>query len=348
MNLQLSIIVPVYNVEKYLQRCMNSLLTQNISNFEIILVDDGSKDRSPEICDKYAKEYSFVKVIHKENEGLGLARNSGLVVAKGKYVSFIDSDDTVSPDHFYELIRAAEKCHADACLGGMTDKYETHEVVNYHNFAGRVFNKQEIMEMLLPSMIGYDEYGQNYSGMSVCIGIFNREIIELNSIRFFSEREYISEDVIFDIEFMSHCNIVAIVESAGYNYYHNVGTLTTKYRPERFEQIKKQYLYEIQIVSDKRNFSNLCSRIDSMFLANFRVAIMQEVNHRGLNWKATKNVIESMICDECVQKVIKKYDFSKMPVKQKMFCQAILKKNILLTYVMALLQNLKKKKELFH
>ena len=232
MNLQLSIIVPVYNVEKYLQRCMESLLTQNISNYEIILVDDGSKDKSSEICDEYASKYSFVHVIHKENEGLGYARNSGLAVAKGKYVSFVDSDDTVSSEHFRELLRVAEKYHADACLGGMTDVYETHEVVSRHPFAGRVFNKQEVMEILLPSMLGYDEYGQNYSGMSVCIGIFCREIIEQNSIRFCSEREYISEDVIFDIEFMSHSHIVAINELAGYNYYHNVGTLTTKYRPE--------------------------------------------------------------------------------------------------------------------
>ena len=104
MNLQLSIIVPVYNVEKYLQRCMESLLTQNISNYEIILVDDGSKDKSSEICDEYASKYSFVRVIHKENEGLGYARNSGLAVAKGKYVSFVDSDDTVSSEHFRELL----------------------------------------------------------------------------------------------------------------------------------------------------------------------------------------------------------------------------------------------------
>ena len=132
MNLQLSIIVPVYNVEKYLQRCMESLLTQNISNYEIILVDDGSKDKSSEICDEYASKYSFVRVIHKENEGLGYARNSGLAVAKGKYVSFVDSDDTVSSEHFRELLRVAEKYHADACLGGMTDVYETHKVISRH------------------------------------------------------------------------------------------------------------------------------------------------------------------------------------------------------------------------
>lgn len=119
MNLQLSIIVPVYNVEKYLHRCMESLLAQDISDYEIILVDDGSKDQSPGICDKYAQDYSFVNVIHKKNEGLGFARNSGLAMAKGKYVSFIDSDDAVSADHFEVLLETAAKQNADVCLGGM-------------------------------------------------------------------------------------------------------------------------------------------------------------------------------------------------------------------------------------
>ena len=113
---------------------------------------------------------------------------------------------------------------------------------------------------------------------------------------------------------MSHSHIVAINELAGYNYYHNVGTLTTKYRPERFEQIKKLYLYEYQIVKGKDNYTNLCRRIDSMFLANLRVTILQEVDHSGFNCMASNKVIESMICDDCVQGVIKKYYYSRNKV----------------------------------
>lgn len=94
-NVKVSIIVPIYNVEKYLDRCMQSLLNQTLKEIEIVLVDDGSPDNCPKMCDEYAKKDSRVKVVHKQNAGLGYARNSGLENATGEYVAFVDSDDYV-------------------------------------------------------------------------------------------------------------------------------------------------------------------------------------------------------------------------------------------------------------
>ena len=93
-----SIILPIYGVEPYLERCIKSIIDQNFASYEIILVDDGSKDRCPEICDRYVEENSKIKVIHKKNEGLGMARNTGLKNACGKYVFFVDSDDYLLPN----------------------------------------------------------------------------------------------------------------------------------------------------------------------------------------------------------------------------------------------------------
>ena len=92
---QISIIVPIYNVEKYLDRCIQSLLHQTLKDIEIILVDDGSPDRCSQMCDEYAKIDSRIKVIHKKNAGLGYARNSGIEIASGEYIAFVDSDDYV-------------------------------------------------------------------------------------------------------------------------------------------------------------------------------------------------------------------------------------------------------------
>ena len=99
---KLSVIVPVYNVKKYLIECLNSILSQTFTDFELILVNDGSTDNCGEICDKYASQDSRVVVIHKENGGLSSARNSGLEYASGKYITFIDSDDYYTNEHIYE------------------------------------------------------------------------------------------------------------------------------------------------------------------------------------------------------------------------------------------------------
>lgn len=99
----ISIIVPVFNVEKYLERCLDSLISQSYRNIEIVLIDDGSTDESGKICDRYAKEHSNLIVIHQENQGLSMARNAGLDIAKGDYIGFVDSDDYVEPKMFEEL-----------------------------------------------------------------------------------------------------------------------------------------------------------------------------------------------------------------------------------------------------
>lgn len=108
-NVFFSIIIPVYNVEKYIEECINSVLSQNFSNLEIILVDDGSTDASASICDRYSKEDSRVKVIHKENGGLSDARNTGIEKAIGEYILFIDGDDYIAPDSLIEIEKTIKK-----------------------------------------------------------------------------------------------------------------------------------------------------------------------------------------------------------------------------------------------
>ena len=99
----ISIIIPVYNAEKYLKKCLDSVINQTYKNLEIILVDDGSTDKSPEICDKYAEKDSRIIVLHKENGGVSSSRNAGLDIFKGEYLSFVDSDDYVEPDYIEYL-----------------------------------------------------------------------------------------------------------------------------------------------------------------------------------------------------------------------------------------------------
>lgn len=127
-DILISVIVPVYNVEKYLERCVDSIRTQTYSNLEIILVDDGSPDGSGAICDAYAAKDSRVRVIHKENGGLSSARNAGMDMAAGEYLSFIDSDDWIHPDTYAHLMELLKKYDASiACMGNMDVSEKTGE-----------------------------------------------------------------------------------------------------------------------------------------------------------------------------------------------------------------------------
>ena len=116
---KISIIVPVYKVEKYLSRCIKSILRQTFTDFELILVDDGSPDKCPQMCDDWGKKDKRIRVIHKENGGLSSARNAGLRAARGEYIGFVDSDDWIACDMYEILYQLAKKYRADITCGGI-------------------------------------------------------------------------------------------------------------------------------------------------------------------------------------------------------------------------------------
>ena len=123
MDIDISIIVPVYNVEKYLEKCIDSILNQTFKEFELILVNDGSKDSSGTICDKYTEKDSRIKVVHKKNGGLSSARNAGLSIAKGKYIGFIDSDDYINKDMYSLLYENIISTNSDIAICGFKKVY---------------------------------------------------------------------------------------------------------------------------------------------------------------------------------------------------------------------------------
>lgn len=145
----ISIIVPVYKVEKYLRRCIDSILSQTYKNFEVILVDDGSPDACPGICDEYAVLYDNITVVHKENMGVSAARNSGLDLANGQYVIFIDSDDFVHEDLLNSLIIDLHTHKVSLSMTSYKRVYNMSKIVDTHENAVKVINDLEAMNMLL-------------------------------------------------------------------------------------------------------------------------------------------------------------------------------------------------------
>ena len=189
-NELISIIVPIYNVQKYLDRCMKTLLNQTYRNIEIILVDDESPDECPKMCEEYTKIDQRVKVIHKKNGGLGFARNSGLEIAQGKYIIFVDSDDYVTENMCHLLYEAAKKYEADVVYGGIFyadgEKIKESKVVTKE----RVWKgKQEVKDLLLDFIATEpNEKKDTIMEVSVWKALFRKKVFDEYDISFVSEK----------------------------------------------------------------------------------------------------------------------------------------------------------------
>lgn len=234
---KVSIIVPVYKVEKYIQKCIESLANQTESNIEIILVDDGSPDNSGKICDKYALSDSRIKVIHKANGGVSSARNSGMEFASGEYIVFVDSDDWVEKEYVETLLKAKEKYQNSEILCG----YQTIDATENKVIRDFLFSRSE-KESIVP-FERYMDLVDVVLAQSPCNKIFKRKIIVDFKIKF-DETLSLGEDFLFCLDYYYACgekNIVCINVPI-YNYTRTCGeSLVNKYYPDLLEIDERIY-----------------------------------------------------------------------------------------------------------
>lgn len=208
---KLSIIVPVYKVEQYLNRCVDSILNQTYRNIEIVLVDDGSPDRCGEICDRYARKDKRIKVIHKENGGLSSARNTGFSVSTGEYIAFVDSDDYIAKDMYMEMIDALEFNGLDIISCNAFIAKGEHIIGQPGDGKITVYSKEEI---LMRSLCDYDNTAWNK--------VYRRQAI--GNIRFPEGRLF--EDTATAYLFFNNCNKTGHMDKAFYYYYRNPNSIT--------------------------------------------------------------------------------------------------------------------------
>lgn len=202
--MKFSIIIPIYNTEKYLSRCIESILSQSIQDFELILVNDGSTDSSGRVCDIYVNQDDRIRVFHKTNEGVSVARNVGLEYAIGEWVVFIDSDDWVESNW----------------LDVLTTNYNT-EKVDLYAYGLRKLNDQQVLSIQkLPQLIinNVDFIKSTYYNFSGCAYLFKRSIIEKYNIKFPVGLRF-SEDQDFLLKYISKCDNILLINEILYNYY---------------------------------------------------------------------------------------------------------------------------------
>lgn len=328
-----SVIVPVYNVEKYIDTCVQSILNQTMNNIEVILVDDGSKDSSSARCDYYSLHDKRIRVVHKENAGLGYARNSGLQIATGKYIVFVDGDDYIESNHIEKMFNYIETTGADVTIGGHT-KVDNNggRIVEKNPLAGNTYCDDEIRNKVIPMMCGQLEKDDRIE-MSSCMTIYRRIIIEEAGIRFPSERELISEDLIFNMNVLSKARVVSIVDSVGYYYRYNPTSLTHRYLPDRFQKQKQLY----KVVEDKTKelgiYSICHQRNMDTFIGWARGHIKAEqAAWRKIGFKKSLENVKRICNDDILQDALIEFDSRYLSRRSKLVNELIRRRSAVLLW----------------
>ena len=227
MNDLISVIVPVYNVEKYLNKCIESIVNQSYTNLEIILVDDGSPDNCPAICDVWAEKDSRIKVIHKKNGGLSDARNAGLAIATGEYISFVDSDDFIEIDFHEKLYNVIKNTDSDISICNLRMVHESKNVVDDTSDTLRIteYSTLEAMSALIDDKIRQVVWNKLYK-----IAIIRDILFDIGKYH---------EDEFWSYKAIGAANKIVAIDYTGYNYLQRSGSIMgTDYSLKRLDAVE--------------------------------------------------------------------------------------------------------------
>ena len=233
---KISVVVPVYNCKKYLHECIGSLLQQTYPYVEIILVDDGSTDSSPIICEQYALQSSQVRVIHKKNGGAAAARCTGVLYATGEYIAFVDADDFVTPDFLQTLAEPIDILAPDLIVGNFRNSHTSY--VNPQYFAGGYYDERKIRSQIFPKMLSAQPHYTFGIMPSMCAKLFKRDIAH-KSLSVLSREITFGEDGCFTYCALLNSRSLYISSADGYVYRYNEYSATHNFRIKLLEDPKK-------------------------------------------------------------------------------------------------------------
>lgn len=315
---EVSIVVPCYKVEPYLDRCVSSLVNQTLKDIEIILVDDESPDRVPQMCDDWALKDSRIKVVHKRNGGLGMACNSGIESATGRFIAFCDSDDWVDPDCYETLLKAALQHSADAVYSGIkrVDQHGTVSPMSQPPYEAEYAGRR--LEEFMLGMIATkpSDFKERERQMSAKIVLYSATVIRSNKIRFHSEREYISEDLLFNLDFLACCNKVVEIPRSFYYYFVNTASLSNTLRKDRFARNKILKDYTFKRYKNLLPNTLLYERVNKLFIGYTR-SVMEQIVDAKVPIKSKVRLLDEICKDAIWNRISKEYPVSDMPKSKR-------------------------------
>jgi glycosyltransferase involved in cell wall biosynthesis len=266
MTVKVSVIIPVYNAERDIEECIQSLLKQTLQHCEFIFINDGSTDNSIEIIRKYQKYDQRIILINQENQGVSIARNTGLINANGEYVGFVDADDYINNDMLERLYKSAREDNYDVVISNFESEIAGYKVVSNYPFTiNKKLNKDYIKNKILPYFLAKDDLN------TVCSKLYKNRVVKDNRI-IFPEKVTLGEDGIYNILFFSNSNLVKYIDYTGYHYREVEGSATRNiaekdYFSSSIEVFKMDMpkIFLEQIDTDKVNNLKATKLINSVF-----------------------------------------------------------------------------------
>lgn len=298
--MKVSIVIPVYNCKKYLAKCVNSIINQSFTNWELILVDDGSKDGSELMCDKYSDNDSRISTFHLENRGAANARNFGLNKVTGDYCMFVDSDDYLELDAVQELVKNEKKDIDVIFFPNYNDVFfnNKYEIVSNNAFYNiKIDNNEELKEL-------YNTLMDRYYTNQVWNKLYSVKFIKSNRALFPWNIKY-SEDLIFNLQLYKNMNKAIIIDKPLYHFvYHQGESLCGTFDIERFKNICKVYIFSL-IEINKWNKEAINS-LNNLFINDVNLCINNLFNEDCLldfNEKVryVKGILRSSIVNNCIK-----------------------------------------------
>lgn len=317
-NELVSIIIPVYNVEHYLSKCIDSIINQTYPNIEVILIDDGSTDLSGKICDNYVEMDKRVSVTHKKNEGVSCARNDGIKKARGKYIFFIDSDDYLDVDAIEKMINETD--YVDIVKIGYRVIKDEKIVKNFSD--NGIFLNEEYVKKVLIGNIGGHSWGY----------LIKKNIIDN---LFFDDKTSCMEDTIFITQCILRIDKIKCINSSFYNHVINENGITCSNK--KIEKNIIDYMYSIEKISECIQERKI--DIDEN-LSNKKLKIIESEVSKVTSFYECKKILENEKIKKYIMQIIKDI---KIPNRYKFFVYAIIHKNVFFMYIYCNIRRIVKK-----
>lgn len=283
-KLLFSIIIPVYNIEKYLMQCLDSIINQTYTNIEVILINDGSTDKSGVICDEVSKIDNRFRVVHTDNHGVSSARNLGLSIATGDYIAFVDSDDWLENSAIEKVSKLLQHRLYDLIIYGVVKETSEHQIPMYSNQVSSAYCSNKEVETILPQLIKQEIINPPFK-------FYKSELIRKNEIRF-DDRVNIAEDYLFNMECFLNVKSLYILEDILYHYMirDNV-SLSRKFQVDKYEKLMlvNDQLFEKIRQSGMKNSDSLKEALLYIRLKNI-YSCFTDIFNKGCNFSYKEKI----------------------------------------------------------